>query len=125
MRELVRLARVNCIEPTQMSIGRQFSRQLLPDFESDPMGFRVAFDNSAAGLFAEDETDRAERAALLFREGIIKKTVAQEMVGAEVDDTQDFYAEPPALGLGDDERGVTNRLRNVSRTRSTNGGRES
>lgn len=94
MRELVRLARVNCIEPNDAKIARQLTRQLLPDFVSDPSRLRIAFDYSNVPLFAEDEKERAERASILVAGGIIRVDQAQEMVGAEVDPTQGVYLRP-------------------------------
>ena len=91
MRELVRLARVNCVEPTQMSIGRQFSRQILPEFEANPHRSRIVFDNAHVSMFQEDLTNLAERAVLLFKGGIVRKGRAQEMVGEEPGEDADEY----------------------------------
>lgn len=94
MRELVRLARVNCIEPNQYKIAEQLTRQLLPEFVPDTTGLRIAFDNSNVPLFAEDETERAKRAKALVEGAIIRVDQAQEMVGMEVDSTQRVYLRP-------------------------------
>lgn len=91
MREMVRMARVNCIEPAQFTIARQLSRQLLPDFEIRPKRARVWFDNSGASMFAEDETEAAKRVALLVEKGILRVDRAQEELGLEVDPTQAVY----------------------------------
>lgn len=94
MRELVRLARVNCIEPNDAKIARQLTRQLLPDFVADPRDLRIAFDYSNVPLFAEDEKERAERARILVQGGIIRVDQGQELAGVEVDPTQRVYLRP-------------------------------
>src|SRR5690625_1195858 len=91
MREMVRMARVNCIEPAQFTIAQQLSRQLLPDFEVRPKRARVRFDSSGASMFAEDETEEAKRVALLVEKGILRVDRAQEELGLEVDPTQAVY----------------------------------
>lgn len=94
MRELVRLARVNCVEPTQVSIARQLSRQLLPDFETQPHRARISFDNSGVSMFAEDLNDAAERATTLFEAKIIGREQAQRIAGVEPDEVEDAAPEP-------------------------------
>lgn len=110
MRELVRLARVNCIEPTQTTIARQLSRQLLPEFEVNPRRFRVTYDNSSVSMFQEDETERAKRAVMLYAGRIIKRSAAQAMVGAEVDTTDDGYAEAEKPQEGGNNQPPKNRV---------------
>lgn len=80
MRELVRLARVNAVEPTQNSTARQLTRQLMPDFEPEPTQVRAVFDNRNVAMFQEDLSDVAKRASLLFREGVISRDEARDMV---------------------------------------------
>ncbi|MFW6089689.1 MAG: phage portal protein [Gemmatimonadota bacterium] len=94
MRELVRLARVNCIEPTQDTIAKQLTRQLLPEFDPDPRRRRIRFDNASVPLFAEEETERAKRVGTLVSNGVLRVDHAQEMVGLEVDDSQAIYLRP-------------------------------
>jgi HK97 family phage portal protein len=91
MREMVRMARVNCIEPAQFTIARQLTRQLMPDFEPRPERARVWFDNSSVPMFAEDETEAAKRVAMLVEKGLLRVDRGQEMLGLEVDDTQAVY----------------------------------
>lgn len=91
MRELVRLARVNCIEPTQTTIARQLTRQLMYEFEVRPTKYRVSYDNSQVSMFGEDENERAERAKTLVEADIITLAKAQEMVGTEVDPSRNIY----------------------------------
>lgn len=94
MRELVRLARVNCIEPTQITISRQLSRQLLPDFESRPDRARIVFDNSNISMFQEDETERAKRVTMLVSGGLLRVDRGQAILGLDVDETQQIYLRP-------------------------------
>ena len=97
MRELVRLAKVNCIEPNQTTIGRQLGRQLLPDFEPEPELFRVAYDNSGVSMFLEDEDAVAKRAAELYGSGLAKLNEGRAMVGLDPDpDGDKFKAAAPA-----------------------------
>lgn len=127
MRELVRLARVNCIEPNQTKQAKQITRQLLPDFVPDPTGYRIAYDNSNVPLFAEDETERAKRATTLVEGGVMRIDQAQEMVGMEADATQRVYLRPNthvAVAPGEepepegDGDGPANRLAGLKATNS-------
>ena len=83
MREMVKLARVNCIEPTQTTIGRQIGRQLLPDFEPDPEQFRIVYDNSGVSMFIEDQDAVAKRSGELYQDGVAKRNEARTMVGLD------------------------------------------
>jgi len=94
MRELVRLARVTCIEPAQLTISRQLGRQLLPDFEARPERARVRFDTTHVPMFAEDESEKAERIVKMVQGGILRVDRAQEMLGLEVDPSQAVYLRP-------------------------------
>lgn len=94
MREMVRMARVNCIEPAQFTIARQLGRQLLPDFEARPERARVWFDTSSVPMFAEDEMEQTQRVVEMVRGGILRVDRAQEMLGLEVDPTQAIYLRP-------------------------------
>ena len=98
MRELVKLARVSCIEPTQVTIGRQLGRQLVAEFEPTPGDFRVGFDNSAISMFREDEDAVAKRAGDLFKDGLAKRNEGRAMVGLDPDPDGDVYATAPAAG---------------------------
>src|SRR5690606_25027101 len=94
MRELVRLARVNCIEPAQWTIGRQLGAQLLPDYETRPARARGGFATAPVPMFAEDESEKAERIVKMVQGGILRVDRAQEMLGLEVDPTQAVYLRP-------------------------------
>ena len=101
MRELVKLAKVNCIEPTQSTIARQIGRQLLPDFEPEPGQFRVAYDNSGVSMFLEEVDAVAKRAGELYGAGLAKLNEGRRMVGLEdVEGGDTFKAAAPALPPG-------------------------
>ncbi len=98
MRELVKLARVSCIEPNQLTIGRQLGRQLVGEFEPVPGDFRVGFDNSAISMFREDEDAVAKRAGDLFKDGLAKRNEGRAMVGLDPDPDGDVFATAPPGG---------------------------
>jgi HK97 family phage portal protein len=83
MRELVKLARVNCIEPTQTTIGRQIGRQLLPDFEPEPEQFRIVYDNSEVSMFIEEQDAVAKRAEGLYGGGLATRDEGRRIVGLD------------------------------------------
>ena len=91
MRELVRLARVNVINPMGSTFGKTFTTQLLSDFESDTQRSRVRFDMSGVSVFQEDETEREERIIARVDGGVLTVADAQEELGQEVDETQRVY----------------------------------
>jgi HK97 family phage portal protein len=94
MRELRRLAWVQCLIPMQKSLAKQLTAQLLPDFVSQTRRFRMRFDTSDVSAFQEEDDLRAKRAATLVQAGILRVDRAQEMVGLEVDPTQRVYLRP-------------------------------
>ena len=123
MREMVKLARVNCIEPTQTTIGRQIGRQLLPEFEPDPEQFRIVYDNSSVSMFQEEEDAVADRAGALYQDGLATRDEGRHMVGLDPvgDDTFSDAAPRARLsgassngdgseGGGEGEEPPTNRL---------------
>lgn len=91
MRELVKLAWVQCVTPMQTSMGRQLTAQLLPDFVSQTRRFRARFDTSEVSAFQEEAKAEAERVALLVREGILRVDRAQHVLGLEVDPSRAVY----------------------------------
>jgi len=94
MRELRRLAWVQCITPSQRAIARQLSQQLLPEFEENPTRFRVRFDTEGVSAFQEEETERARRVAVLVTSGIVRVDQGQEMLGLEADPDARVYLRP-------------------------------
>ncbi len=100
MREMVKLARVNCIEPTQTTIGRQIGRQLLPDFEPEPDRFRVTYDNSGVSMFLEDEDAVAKRSGELYQDGITTRDESRRMVGLDPVGDDDFNTATPRVQPG-------------------------
>lgn len=93
MRELVKLAWVQCVTPMQTVLGRQLTAQLLPDFVAPSFArvFRARFDTSEVSAFQEEAKAEAERVALLVREGILRVDRAQHILGLEVDPKREIY----------------------------------
>lgn len=103
MRELRRLAWVQCLIPMEKSIAKQLTAQLLPDFVSQTRRFRVRFDTSGVSAFQEEEDLRAARIAKLVGTGVLRIDRAQDILGLEVDDTQRVYLRPAAsIAVGPD-----------------------
>ncbi len=91
MRELVRLARVNCINPMARSLAKTLTKQLMPDFQSQTKRFRIRFDMSDVSVFQEDETEREERILKRVEGGVLRVDHAQDLLGLEIDETQAVY----------------------------------
>ncbi len=91
MRELVRLARVNVINPMANSFGKALTAQLLTDFVAQTKRFRVVFDMSDVSVFAEDEIEREERIMERVDGGVMTVADAQDALGMTVDETQRIY----------------------------------
>lgn len=91
MRELVRLARVNVINPMARSYGKVYTCQLLPDFVSQTRRFRVRYDMSDVSVFQEDEDAKEARILARVEAGVMTVSDAQDALGMEVDETQDVY----------------------------------
>jgi HK97 family phage portal protein len=97
MRELRRLAWVQCITPLQLSVSRQLTRETLPDFEPTlTWRWRVRFDTSGVSAFQEEETEKTKRVTAAVSAGIMRVDVAQEALGLEVDESQKVYLRPTA-----------------------------
>lgn len=91
MREMVRLARVNVINPMARTFGKGFTSQLLNDFTSQPKRNKVIFDMSDVSVFQEDETEREERIIARVDGGVETVADAQDQLGLRVDETQRIY----------------------------------
>lgn len=91
MRELVRLARVNVINPMGRTFGKTLTAQLLTDFVAAIRRWRVRFDMSDVSVFQEDETEREERILARVDGGVMTVANAQDSLGQEVDESQDVY----------------------------------
>jgi HK97 family phage portal protein len=85
MRELVKLAWVQCVTPMQSGLGRQLTAQLLPDFQSQVRRFRARFDTTEVSAFQEEAKAEAERVTLLVEKNILRRDRAQQILGLEVD----------------------------------------
>ncbi len=97
MRENVRLARVNAINPMARTFGKVLDKQLLPDFQSQMRRFRVRFDMSEVSVFQEDEKEREERIRENVMAGVLRVDKAQEQLGIEVDASQSIYLRESSL----------------------------
>lgn len=107
MKELRKEAWDSCIRPMQNSIGKQLSMQALPDFVTQLRRFRVRFDASEFSASQEEETEKAERFALLVEKGVIRVDRAQEALGLEVDPSRALYLGPAASGEAELPRGAS------------------
>jgi HK97 family phage portal protein len=96
MRELVKLAWVQCVTPMQTAMARQVTAQLLPDFVAQTRRFRARFDTTEVSAFQEEAKAEAERVALLVREGILRVDRAQHILGLEVDPSRAVYLKDEA-----------------------------
>lgn len=94
MRELRRLAWVQCLTPMQKSLARQLTSQLLPDFVSQTRRFRVRFDLSDVSAFQEEDDLKAKRIIGLVQGGLLRVDRGQDAMGLEVDETQKVYLRP-------------------------------
>lgn len=91
MRELVKLAWVQCVTPMQTSMARQLTAQLLPDFVSQVRRFRARFDTTEVSAFQEEARSEAERVALLVKADILRLDRAQHALRLEVDPSRALY----------------------------------
>src|SRR5690606_41790769 len=90
----------------RLTASRRIGRQVLPAFGRRPERARVRIDTSHVPMFAEDETEKAERVVRLVQGGILRVDRAQEMLGLEVDPTQAVYLRPAnatAVAPGEDQ----------------------
>lgn len=91
MRELVKLAWFQCLNPMQVSMAKQLTAQLLPDFQSQVRRFRARFDTTEVSAFQEDAHENAKRVSLLVEKDILRLDRAQHELGLEVDTTRAMY----------------------------------
>lgn len=82
------------IIPTQRAMSADLEVQLLPDFEARPAGWRVVFDNSRVRILQEDENRAAQRYALLYKGGLIKRSEGRRRMGFEVTPEDEVYFSP-------------------------------
>jgi hypothetical protein len=106
MRELRRLAWTSCVEPTQNTLARQATADLVPEFMTQTRRFRLHFDTSMVPAFQEEETERTNRVVRMVEGSVLRVDRAQEMLGLEPDPDQAVYLRPmgsvavPADGEG-------------------------
>ncbi len=111
MRENVRLARVNVINPMGNTFGKTLTWQLLSDFVAQIRRFRVRFDMSDVSVFQEDETEREDRILARVEGGVMQVADAQEELGLEIDESQRVYlreSSKVAVKAGQDPTRVPN-----------------
>jgi HK97 family phage portal protein len=94
MRELRRLAWVQCLTPMQKSMAKDLTAQLLPDFQDQRRRFRVRFDTSDVAAYQEDYDALWARLNIGVQGGWLRIDRAQELAGLEVDPKQKFYLRP-------------------------------
>ena len=94
MRELVRLAWVQCLIPMQTSLGRTLTAQMLGEYVKQPRRFRMRFDDSEVSAFQEEAAEEAKRIGGLVREGILRVDRAQAALRLEVDPKMEIYYRP-------------------------------
>lgn len=85
------------IIPAQGILAEQLEAALLPDFEKDPLGFRVGFDLSSVRVLADDQTKLAERLAVEVRAGITRVAEARRDLGRRVEQGDDVYLRPTSV----------------------------
>lgn len=97
MKELRRLAWTSCLQPMQRSLARQLTASLVPEFMSQSRRFRLWFDVSQVPAFQEEETEQANRVKTMVEAGVLRIDKAQEMLGIEVDRSQNVYLRPSGV----------------------------
>lgn len=128
-RENIRRARVNCINPTARRLGKQLTKQTMGDYQSQVNRFRVRFDMSDVSVFQEDETEREKRILSRVQGGVLRVDQAQDMLGLDVDDTQDIYLrdsklmavranEDPMLAQSENGRGTEGLVERIMQARA-------
>lgn len=72
------------LQPLWWHIAQELTHQLLPDLDSDASHF-VEFCLDEVGALQEDANEKAQRMALLYESGIVKRSWAQNELGYESD----------------------------------------
>lgn len=85
------------IIPGQEVMQEDIRFQLLPDFEDDPMAWKVAFDLSDVRILQEDENKKAERLDIGVRGGWLKRGEARREMGFEANEEDEVYLVPVSL----------------------------
>ena len=94
MKELRRLAWTSCLQPSQRTLGRQLTQNMVPEMMSQTRRFRIRFDVSSVPAFQEEEHEHTKKVALQVSSGLLRVDRAQEALGLEIDDTQQIYLRP-------------------------------
>lgn len=94
MEELIRLAWLGNIIPSQELIAEDIHNQLLPDFEPNPENFRVGFDRGNIASFQESQDKKAQRYDIGVRGGWIKVSEARQAMDLPTDTEDEIYLRP-------------------------------
>ncbi|MDA2936824.1 phage portal protein [Acidobacteria bacterium AH-259-A15] len=96
MRELVQLAWIGCILPTQHAFSEDLKVQLLPDFEPDPDNWDIFFDDAMVAVLQESEKERAERLSIGVDGGWMRVDEARGASRLEVSEADKIYLRDPS-----------------------------
>lgn len=91
MAEAREMAYESNIIPAQRILAEDLRWQLLPDFEDDPMKFRVGFDVSGVRVLQEDQQKLVERLDIGIKGGWVKVSEGRRAIGLEVKDHDEIY----------------------------------
>jgi HK97 family phage portal protein len=90
MEEMRRLAYENAIIPAQTMFTEEWDQKLLFEFETNEDA-TLTFDRSDVRVLQEDEGKKIERLSTAVKDGWLPVSVAQELAGYPVDETQAVY----------------------------------
>lgn len=96
MSELRRLGYENAIIPMQAMFTEEWNRSLLPEFTVPPEA-KMDFDLSDVRVLQEDENEKVTRLSRAVGGGWLPVSVAQQLAGFPVDETQNVYLRGPKV----------------------------
>ena len=94
MQELIKLAWLGNIIPSQELVSEELHNQLLPDFEPKPEDFVIGFDRNNIPSLQESADKKMERLDLGVRGGWVKVSEARRAIDLPVDDEDEIYLRP-------------------------------
>ena len=95
MRELVQLAWIGCVLPTQRSFASDLALHLLPNFEAAAEEFEVFFDDAMVTVLQESEKEKAARLDVGVQGGWVRVDEARSSSRLEVDEADKVYLRDP------------------------------
>lgn len=119
MGEMRKLGYENAVIPMQQLFAEEWNHALLPEF-SAPDGARLRFDLSNVRVMQEDEDKKIARLSRAVNTGWLPVSVAQELAGFPVDETQHVYLrrqvmpEPAAVQTRSSRKRLARRKREAS-----------